>query len=65
MLDLHFQVLHEEPRKQKPAFRAGCDDNLSVDGYPAGKSAAQIIEWAGDRFMRIRITNRPGVSKPV
>ncbi len=53
------------PRKQKPAFRAGCDDIHSVDRYPAGNMAAQIIERVCEWVMRIRITNYPIVSKRV
>ncbi|WP_175042635.1 hypothetical protein [Burkholderia lata] len=53
------------PRKQKPAFRAGCDDIHSVDRYPAGNIAAQIIERIGEWVMRIRIANCPIASKRV
>ncbi|CAG9268172.1 hypothetical protein BCEP4_500013 [Burkholderia cepacia] len=53
------------PRKQKPAFRAGCDDIHSVDRYPAGNIAARIIERVCEWVMRIRIINSPIASKRI
>lgn len=53
------------PRKQKPAFRAGCDDIHSVDRYPAGNIAAQIIERVCEWVMGVRIANILIVSKRI